>query len=53
MGTIIIAGVLAIIVIAIIGNMIKRKKAGKSAGCDCGGGCGGCGSSGCGTDHKH
>lgn len=52
MGTIIIAAVIGFIVVAIIANMIKRKRSGKSASCDCSSGCGGCGSSGCDTNHE-
>ena len=36
LSTIIISAVLAVVLILIIANMIKRKRAGKPASCDCG-----------------
>lgn len=44
MGTVVVGGILAVVVIAIIGSMIHDKKQGKSLQCGgdckhCGGGC--------------
>lgn len=45
MGQWIVGGILLLIVVAILWNLIRKRKSGESS-CSCGGGCGSCASHG-------